>query len=48
MLINLEKWSLIEERVMKQKVRENWLPLGDANTKYFAAVMKERQLIKHI
>ncbi|KAG5632414.1 hypothetical protein H5410_004131, partial [Solanum commersonii] len=28
----LEKWSLIEESVMRQKSRVHWLNLGDANT----------------
>lgn len=28
----LEKWSLIEESVMRQKSRVKWVQLGDANT----------------
>ncbi|XP_049406058.1 uncharacterized protein LOC125869643 [Solanum stenotomum] len=47
-LLNLEKWSMIEESVLKQKARVNWISLGDANTKYFSAVMKEKQQRKHI
>ncbi|XP_019257657.1 PREDICTED: uncharacterized protein LOC109235864 [Nicotiana attenuata] len=42
LLQNLEKWSLIEESVLRQKARTKWIKLGDSNTKYFAAVMKER------
>ncbi|XP_060184875.1 uncharacterized protein LOC132614435 [Lycium barbarum] len=31
----LEKWSLIEERIFQQKSRAMWIGLGDFNTKYF-------------
>ncbi|KAH0633496.1 hypothetical protein KY284_036282 [Solanum tuberosum] len=47
-LLNLEKWFMIEESVLKQKARVNWISLGDANTKYFSAVMKEKQKRKQI
>ncbi|KAH0698753.1 hypothetical protein KY284_012968 [Solanum tuberosum] len=40
--IQLEKWSTIEESVMQQKSRVQWLKLGDANTAYFFANMKNR------
>lgn len=40
--MQLEKWSMIEESVMKQKSRVQWLKLGDANTAYFFAHMKNR------
>lgn len=33
---------------MKQKARVTWISLGDANTKYFSAVMKEKQQRKQI
>ncbi|XP_075092574.1 uncharacterized protein LOC142172785 [Nicotiana tabacum] len=35
--LQLEKWSRIEESIMKQKSRIKWLQLGDANTAYFFA-----------
>ncbi|KAK4707488.1 hypothetical protein R3W88_032980 [Solanum pinnatisectum] len=37
-----EKWSMIEESAMQQKSRIQWLRLGDANTAYFYAHMKNR------
>ncbi|XP_075074856.1 uncharacterized protein LOC142162405 [Nicotiana tabacum] len=47
-LLNLEKWSLIEESVLQHKARAKWIQLGDSNTKYFTAVMKERSQRKQI
>ncbi|XP_059310190.1 uncharacterized protein LOC132061374 [Lycium ferocissimum] len=41
-LLNLEKWSLIEESAFKQKSRVKWVKLGDSNNKYFFDVCKER------
>lgn len=41
-LQNLEKWSLVEENIMRQKSRAIWIQLGDSNTKYFLVVLKER------
>nr|XP_009759334.1 PREDICTED: uncharacterized protein LOC104211894 [Nicotiana sylvestris] len=36
----LEKWSLIEESIYKQRSRVQWLILGDSNSAYFFAQMK--------
>nr|XP_009767270.1 PREDICTED: uncharacterized protein LOC104218471 [Nicotiana sylvestris] len=47
-LQNLEKWSLIEESILKQKARLKWIKLGDANTKYFYVVMKDKSQRKQI
>lgn len=38
----LEKWSIIEEKALRQKARSTWIKLGDANNNYFTAVIKER------
>ncbi|XP_060210979.1 uncharacterized protein LOC132637995 [Lycium barbarum] len=38
----LEKWSTIEESVYKQKSRVQWLKLGDSNTAFFHASIKNR------
>jgi len=40
--LNLEKWLNIEESIMKQKSRVQWLQLGDGNTTYFHASLKNR------
>ncbi|KAH0765245.1 hypothetical protein KY285_001116 [Solanum tuberosum] len=34
-IIELEKWSNIEEAALRQKARANWIELGDSNSKYF-------------
>ncbi|XP_019235765.1 PREDICTED: uncharacterized protein LOC109216089 [Nicotiana attenuata] len=47
-VLKLERWSLIEESVVQQKARAKWIQLGDSNTKYFTAVMKERTQRKQI
>lgn len=39
---------MIEESVLQQKARAKWIRLGDSNTKYFSAVMKERTQHNHI
>lgn len=38
----LEKWSIIEERILRQKSRANWIEYGDSNSKYFYAQVKIR------
>ncbi|XP_075074296.1 uncharacterized protein LOC142161947 [Nicotiana tabacum] len=47
-LLNLENWSMIEENILQQKARAKWIQLGDDNTKYFTAVMKDRSQRKQI
>ncbi|KAH0761346.1 hypothetical protein KY290_017419 [Solanum tuberosum] len=42
LLAEIQKWSLIEEKVLRQKSRACWIDSGDANTKYFHAQMKIR------
>lgn len=39
----LNKWSMIEESIHKQKFRVQWLKLGDSNKKFFYAQMKGRK-----
>jgi len=40
--LNLEKWVKVEENIMRQKSRVQWLKLGDGNTTYFHASLKSR------
>lgn len=44
----LEKWSMIEESIMKQKFRVQRIHPGDSNTKYFTVVMKDKIQRKQI
>lgn len=46
-LAELEKWSTLQEKIIKQKSREQWVKEGDGNTKYFFVVMKERSSSNH-
>lgn len=39
---NLEKWILVEESILRQKSRVHWLKLGDTNSTYFHANIKNR------
>ncbi|XP_059315648.1 uncharacterized protein LOC132066340 [Lycium ferocissimum] len=47
-LQQLEKWSLIEEKILQQKSRATWIKLGDGNNKYFSVVIKDRKQRKQI
>ncbi|KAK6791608.1 hypothetical protein RDI58_010689 [Solanum bulbocastanum] len=38
----MQKWSLVEEKVLRQKSRACWIDSGDANSKYFHAQLKIR------
>lgn len=42
-LIEMEKWGTIHERVLRQKSRATWISSGDSNTRFFHAHMKARQ-----
>lgn len=48
LILELEKWSNIHEKVLRQKSRAVWLAKGDLNTRYFHAQMKTRQARNHI
>ncbi|KAK4736882.1 hypothetical protein R3W88_000579 [Solanum pinnatisectum] len=48
LLIQLEKWTNIEESINQQKSRAMWIRLGDSNNKYFTAMIKERRHRKQI
>ncbi|XP_070028655.1 uncharacterized protein [Nicotiana sylvestris] len=41
-LIEVEKWSNVEEQVLRQKSRATWIQYRDVNTKYFHAQWKMR------
>lgn len=43
LLVELEKWSKIEENIWQQKSKIDWLTLGDANTIFFHVYTKVRQ-----
>ncbi|XP_019254004.1 PREDICTED: uncharacterized protein LOC109232713 [Nicotiana attenuata] len=42
-LAELDRWNNIEEQVLRQKSRANWILCGDSNSKYFHAQWKIRQ-----
>ncbi|XP_019236447.1 PREDICTED: uncharacterized protein LOC109216720 [Nicotiana attenuata] len=44
----LEKWGKIEESIYKQRSRVQWLKLGDSNSAYFFAQMKNRNHLNGI
>lgn len=39
----LVKWSLIEEKILKQKAEIHWLKCGDGNNKFFHASLSSRK-----
>lgn len=41
-LAETEEWSNVEEQVLKQKSRANWIACGDSNSKYFHVQWKLR------
>ncbi|XP_019239440.1 PREDICTED: uncharacterized protein LOC109219434 [Nicotiana attenuata] len=45
---DLEKWILIEESIYMQRSRVQWLKLGDSNSAYFFAQMKNRSNLNGI
>ncbi|XP_070049964.1 uncharacterized protein LOC142171954 [Nicotiana tabacum] len=45
---NLEKWVMVEESILKQKSRIQWLNLGDSNATFFHASIKNRNAQKKI
>ncbi|KAG5630871.1 hypothetical protein H5410_002588 [Solanum commersonii] len=46
--VELERWINIEESILMQKCRVQWLKLGYANTSHFHACLKSRQSQKQI
>uniref|UniRef100_A0A1U7YDT9 Uncharacterized protein LOC104247861 n=1 Tax=Nicotiana sylvestris TaxID=4096 RepID=A0A1U7YDT9_NICSY len=44
LLVQLEKWAIIHEQVLRQKSRATWLRYGDSNTKYFHANIESKAL----
>ncbi|XP_060190353.1 uncharacterized protein LOC132619470 [Lycium barbarum] len=42
-IVQLEKWSNIHEKVVRQKSRATWITYGNSNTKFFHASLKARQ-----
>ncbi|XP_059310873.1 uncharacterized protein LOC132062291 [Lycium ferocissimum] len=40
--VEVEKWSLVEESILRQKTRVQWLGLGDSNSAYIFASVKSR------
>ncbi|XP_059310969.1 uncharacterized protein LOC132062413 [Lycium ferocissimum] len=42
LLQEIEKWSMVEEQVLRHKARATWIECGDSNSKYFHAQWKIR------
>lgn len=47
-VVELQKWSNIQEKVLKQKSKVHWLEVGDNNNRYFFAYMKTRANMNNI
>lgn len=43
LILQLEKWNMVQEKILRQRSRATWIAYGDANTKYFQAQLKARQ-----
>nr|CCA65981.1 hypothetical protein [Beta vulgaris subsp. vulgaris] len=43
LIAQLRKWSTIDESILKQKSRIQWLSLGDSNSKFFFTAIKVRK-----
>lgn len=39
-IVEINKWSTVEEQVLRQKRKATWITSGDANTKYCHAQLK--------
>ncbi|XP_059295399.1 uncharacterized protein LOC132048723 [Lycium ferocissimum] len=40
--LSLEKWVMVQESILRQKSRVQWLKLGDTNSAYFHTCLKNR------
>ncbi|XP_060216346.1 uncharacterized protein LOC132643841 [Lycium barbarum] len=43
LLLQIEMWDNIHEKILRQKSRATWIHSGDKNSKYFFAQLKSRQ-----
>ncbi|XP_016476554.1 uncharacterized protein LOC107798111 [Nicotiana tabacum] len=46
--LELEKWLMVEDSIMIQKSRVQWFNLGDSNTAFYHACVKNRQARNNI
>nr|XP_016464091.1 PREDICTED: uncharacterized protein LOC107787086 [Nicotiana tabacum] len=46
--LELDKWLMVEENILKQKSRIQWLKLRDSNIAYYHACMKNRQVRNNV
>ncbi|KAG5618655.1 hypothetical protein H5410_018479 [Solanum commersonii] len=47
-VVELQKWSDLQENVLKQKSKAHWLEVGDNNNRHFFACMKTRANLNNI